>query len=748
MSSRNATSLVKQLRSLLGPKQIHDDDLLDRFASRREESAFAGLVERHGPLVWAACRRVLADVHDCEDAFQTTFLILVRKADSLERGRPLGNWLYTVAVNTALKVRGVSQRARLRPLENEPAGPETMLPGSDDLDLELSKLPERYRLPLVLCYLEGKTHEQAAAELRWPVGSVKGRLARGREVLREKLVRRGYLLSLAALTICLEQSSGAMPPAPLVEATRGLPAAASPRISTLADGIIKSMVLGNIKKICAVMMAVLALVAAASAALGWRSSENSGDNLAVPDLTTLAVIVPEPGPEPEDARKVDRPAIKAAWSVSLLPTKERPDDERFHYVQNVLSRAKMDQAIPPYFLPRTTAGLVVFRNHEGVVACETDRGELFWESYTDAGRCWSINPGTYLELKNWLDAHAQAKTLDPFRQNTQYGALSVDKRFAYLLNELPVYPPANRIAAVNKRFKDMVTSNSLSAIDLSTGKLDWILGGNMIDKNSQVAGHFFLGSPLPGEDGLLFVLSEKKQALFLSCLDRPGNNEFVPLVLWTEQIAATRVGLEHDPIRHTRAVFLARGDGIVVCPTHLGLLVAVAEKTHEVLWTFRYRQADVGQQTMSLTPPLVHDGKVYFMPPDGTSVYCLDLRTGQQRWEAPRHDGLYLVGLPGSKVVVIGTEGCRALQRTDGTLAWHAKAGVTSGVGVAAGERYYLPLRAGVRSGKPEICVLDLARGSILARFPMDGNDVPGNLALGANLLFTQSATQLAAYPL
>ena len=181
--------------------------------SRREEVVFEAIVQRHGPMVWGVCRRVLRDHHDAEDAFQATFLVLARKAASVMPREKLGNWLYGVACQTAMKARATTSKRRARekqvPEMPEPEG------GREDrrddllplLDQELSRLPEKYRMPIVLCDLEGKTHRQAAEQLGWPIGTVSGRLSRARSMLAERLTRRGVTLAGGSLAVLLSQDS-------------------------------------------------------------------------------------------------------------------------------------------------------------------------------------------------------------------------------------------------------------------------------------------------------------------------------------------------------------------------------------------------------------------------------------------------------------------------------------------------------------------------------------------------------------
>ena len=172
---------------------LPDGDLLERFVRQHEEAAFAVLVQRHGPMVLSVCERVLRHSQDADDAFQVTFIVLAQKAHRLRRPGLLANWLYGVAYRTAMHAR---QRAARRS-EREREAAKLSVPSNDPerealalhrvLDEELHRLPEKYRAPLVLCYLEGKTNKEAARLLGWPSGSMAHRLARGRDLLRKRL---------------------------------------------------------------------------------------------------------------------------------------------------------------------------------------------------------------------------------------------------------------------------------------------------------------------------------------------------------------------------------------------------------------------------------------------------------------------------------------------------------------------------------------------------------------------------------
>jgi RNA polymerase sigma factor (sigma-70 family) len=206
---------------------LSDRQLLERFNARRGaagEAAFAALVARHGPMVLGVCRQILADGHLAEDAFQATFLVLARKARSIRDSDRLGNWLYGVALRTArgARLRLARRREReevdtiIRSGSNAQVAP-ALAPAeeaimareqAEALHGEIARLPDAFRLPIVLCYLEGLTVHEAARQLRWSHGTVRSRMARAREKLRRGLTRRGIVLPAAALAAVLDSRPG------------------------------------------------------------------------------------------------------------------------------------------------------------------------------------------------------------------------------------------------------------------------------------------------------------------------------------------------------------------------------------------------------------------------------------------------------------------------------------------------------------------------------------------------------------
>jgi RNA polymerase sigma factor (sigma-70 family) len=269
--------------------EVTDRDLLQRFARGRDGDAFAALVQRYGPLVLGVCRRVLRQEQDAEDAFQATFLVLARKAGSISQPERLGNWLYGVASRVAQKARGEAtrRRARQQPVTDVPASRGDPEADWEDLrqvlDDEVQRLPDKFCAPLVLCYLQGMTREEAAARLGRSAGAVKGLLERGRELLRSRLARRGVTLSLGSLAAMLSGNalSAAVPAvlrdstvrAALVFAAGKAPAAGS--AAALAQGVLQAMFMYWVKRwLAVVLMLGLAGGGAGLLAFGGRPAED------------------------------------------------------------------------------------------------------------------------------------------------------------------------------------------------------------------------------------------------------------------------------------------------------------------------------------------------------------------------------------------------------------------------------------------------------------------------------------------
>jgi RNA polymerase sigma factor (sigma-70 family) len=274
MADGSITHVLRELRRAAlcqagdGPS---DTDLLDAFLLRRDGAAFEALVRRHGPMVFALCRRLLGNPHDAADAFQAVFLILVEKARSIRARGALGAWLYSVAYRTSLKARARRQRrqAREKTADGVPEPVFEMDVPNDDvlalLDAELNGLAEKYRVPVVLCELQGQSRREAAQALGLPEGTLSSRLATARRVLRERLKNRGVVLSAEAVAAALSCSAAsAQMPAELVATTVQAAAAVlagggvvSAEVLALKEGVVKAMFLTKLKLAAGLLGVVL-----------------------------------------------------------------------------------------------------------------------------------------------------------------------------------------------------------------------------------------------------------------------------------------------------------------------------------------------------------------------------------------------------------------------------------------------------------------------------------------------------------
>ncbi len=280
----DAHRLIRTLYNVGATREMTDGQLLERFATEASEVAelaFAALVERHQAMVWRICRAIVHDEHVAEDAFQATFLVLVRRARSLWVRDSLGPWLHQVACRTASCLRTKitrRQRHERRFAERTAERPvEVPRPREPDLESsiheEVDRLPEKYRAPIVLCDMEGRTHQEAARSLGWPIGTVKSRQAQARELIRSRLVRRGFGLAVASgVAATLSRTASAAVPRSLARSTVSAGMRWSARVSmgsgisagvlTLTEGVLHMMLWSKVR----VLAACLAVAVAAGAA--------------------------------------------------------------------------------------------------------------------------------------------------------------------------------------------------------------------------------------------------------------------------------------------------------------------------------------------------------------------------------------------------------------------------------------------------------------------------------------------------
>ncbi len=395
-SSGSGKAIQRLRRSMLGHDgaRMSDGQLLGCFIDSRDDTAFAALVKRHGPMVWGVCRRLL-DHHDAEDAFQAAFLVLARKAASIRPREMLANWLYGTAHRTALQARRTTGRRRTHERQ-VPDMPEAAAKDQklwDDmqplLDEELARLPDKYRAVLILCELEGKTRKQVAEQLGCPEGTVAGWLARARTMLARRLTRRGLQVSAALLATALSGQAASAAPPSLVSATinaggllaagRAASAGISMKVLALTQGVLKTMLL---KKLRIAGVLVLLAVVATGAALMYPTQAS----------------VPPKSVKKERTMMTDKEKLQGDWKLISAEEHGSPvpadkiqnldvhlniNDEQMTFTSRqrhgMLTIFKLD----PTKRPRTVAMTVQERNGtasllHGIYEVDGDRLKLCW----------------------------------------------------------------------------------------------------------------------------------------------------------------------------------------------------------------------------------------------------------------------------------------------------------------------------------------------------------------------------------
>jgi RNA polymerase sigma factor (sigma-70 family) len=451
------TSVIEYIRRVVGDGVgLRDGELLGRYVDRRDEAALAALVNRHGPMVWGVCRRHLSH-HDAEDAFQATFIVLVRKAASIAQREAVGNWLYGVAHQTALQARRSAARRRAREVQvtempDAEAPQERWADLQPLLDEELSRLPDHYRTVIVLSDLEGRTRKEVAAQLGCPEGTVASRLVRARSMLAKRLTQRGVALSGGVLAVALSQSTGsAGVPAAVVSSTikaaslcAAGQAAIPVKVAALAEGVLKAMLLNKLQPALAVLV-VVAMVGLIG--YGMARGQQKGDAVqkqaSEPKAHKDAVVKEKAEKEDATAWGKEVDGLQAGLLAEAATC--RPGD-KLKFTLKLRNVGKAEVSVT-YFSPRYCAPQVT-----------NDTG----------GRVSVYMPpplsGYMLQIKRTLKP-GETITLD----NTVVAVESEDR--AKLLGEMPVWTPT--ICVAPGKYKIEYSGMIQSHPKLSTGTVDF-----------------------------------------------------------------------------------------------------------------------------------------------------------------------------------------------------------------------------------------------------------------------------------
>ncbi len=473
-----------------------------------------------------------------------------------------------------------------------------------------------------------------------------------------------------------------------------------------------------------------------------------------------------------------KPILESKWKQ---PTVHEPTSRG--WLDNAMQQMQVRRLpVLPGSFPIAVGGKIIYRSQRGIRAVNHATGKIAWESDMRGGFDYPEHldhphDNIHASLNSWVSTYLQNNP-NMVLENSTLGTLSSDGARVYAVEDVAVPPysfsgwtkggpgvfirpgfgPQNTVP--EKKFN----RNQLVAFDIeSEGSVKWALGH---DKEGPFLDSIFLGPPLP-LGGKLYTLYEKEQELQLACLDpRTGKPA------WTQPLVTFRKGIQMEFGRRSWAAHPAHAEGILICPSNSGAIVAVDLLTHSLLWAHAYAQAPPappGQQVMvngkvrmfmngqpipprltcnwKNSAPLIADGKVLVTAPDATSIQCLNLRDGSLVWSKEWNaNDAYLAGVYLGKVLIVGNQSCRALNLADGNTAWTTTTGLPSGQGAAAGKLYYLPLRSGQGEG-PSICTLDLVNGNIVNRIASPRNEVPGNLIFHQGYVVSQTATTVAAFP-
>jgi RNA polymerase sigma factor (sigma-70 family) len=381
MTCNPLSRLVRHLHHVARPETgVSDGQLLTTYIEQLDDAAFSALVRLHGPMVLQVCRRVLGNVHDAEDAFQAVFLVLARKADSIRPRELVGNWLYGVAYRTALEARTniLRRGARERAVQHLPELAVAPAESSPELravlDKALHSLPDKFRVPVVLCELEGRSRKDVAQQLNIPEGTLSSRLATARKLLAEQFARRGMALSVGALaSVLAQQAAQACVPAPLVVSTvkaatwfaAGEATAVgllSAEAAALAKGVMRVMFLSQLKIRAGVLLAVCLFVSGAGLLVHQTfaagnddlartavtaQADNAFQDAKVPPQPKKDGDVPKEGKKPRDGEKPPvqgkgkGEAVTLTGIVSKTEMKRKRDDgTEFNVTTYILTEAK------------------------------------------------------------------------------------------------------------------------------------------------------------------------------------------------------------------------------------------------------------------------------------------------------------------------------------------------------------------------------------------------------------------------
>lgn len=506
----------------------------------------------------------------------------------------------------------------------------------------------------------------------------------------------------------------------------------------------------------------------------------------------LFVLIALHGPaQPLSAQQPKRLPLlqKPLWQLStILPNNFRGEpDNRYRAVKECVDavlRQQRQEPLIPGFVPHIRNHRVYFRDYWKTGAVNLHDWKDEWGEQYKSGHiyCRTVepdaslvsllgNPSTAEFFRQWLQDIPEASRSAFLCANEAIGTLVLHERNVYSLDSLAIVPPVDVLRGLQERqntpqptnvfgkplpprVAQLLLQNTLYAYSRE-GKILWRMGLRGWKEDHPEDSHF-LGLPLPRQDHL-YCLNEKIDgSLRLLCVDAKSGK-----VQWSRSIDQLKETYFLSPLRRVYPVRLALDGNRLICPTHAGIISAVDLKTRKVLWKYTYREPIAQEQKsgdrMSAVAlprawrqaqPLIYKGRVIFTAADDPGIYCLELETGKLLWKADKKADVYLAGIDGDLIFLVGRSACRALAVNNGHQRWQTEVGLPSGIGAFHEGHYFLPLEKGSSSQRPEVAVLGPATGRVVERLTLRPGDIPGNLVFGENALVSQTASTLTAYPL
>ncbi len=624
---------------------LTDGQLLESYLRSRAEAPFATLVRRHGPMVWGVCRRALLSHQDAEDAFQATFLVLVRKGASVVPRDMVANWLYGVAHQTALNARAASARRAAREKQvmpmPEPAARPTV---ADDLqpllDQELSRLPARYRAVLVLCELEGKTRKEAARLMNVPEGTVASRLATARAMLAKRMAR--HSLAVSAVLLAQSAASASMPPAlasATIQAASFFVAGEAPSVFSvqavaLADGVLRTMFLTRLRMSLVRLLLVIVLGVGAAVlhhTLTATPDDNAATAQAINDLPSEEGNADWPqwrGPNRDGI--VQGIAVPEQWPASLT------EEWRVPVGDGVASPVALGGRV--YVFTREN-------DAEVVRSLALAEGKVLWRS--------EPYPAPYRQRPEERNFSKGPRSTPAIRNGRVYtlgmsGVLScLDAHTGALLwrrscnSSAPAVPPG---ADPNYGGSSPLIADGLCIVHAGDGKKGGLTAFDAMTGEAKWC--FAEGySPMSGSP-ILVDLAGERQVVTYSASSAAGVSLATGMKLW--QAATAGPGQPHTtPVRHNdlllvadilqplRALRLEKGDQ--------GMVVKEVWKSKDL--------------PLGYSSPVAAGGLVFGMTSRKLGCFfCLDAATGKTLWESDGRQGDYASLLHAGSVLLFLTE--------------------------------------------------------------------------------------------